>query len=376
MRKLGIGIVLVIAAHKSSAQDAEISFGPYLQSVTTTGAYVCWVTGSSSPSTVNYGLTSAYGLTATNPDSKKEHQVALTGLVPNTVYYYQAVSTGFTATGSFKTLVEGTTFFRFVHLGEPHVEEEIAEFAEEMAAADPHLVVDSSDTVDHGLVRAEWDTFFGYVSSWAPGVAYYAAVGNHTYNMANGWPLPGSFGKREFKKIMRNPGNEEWYTVRCGNTLFISINSTWYFENPFRILGTQVDWLESQLQAATDGTDDPTFIAVYMHVPMYSSGPLYREFLERAVMRAFFEPLFTEYGVDLVLSGHDKMNQHSVKDGVHYAQSACGEIGYPFGTPNPYSIFVNNVDRCILVGEVYPDSIVCSFVSASGSVLYSFTVTP
>lgn len=362
---------LTLAVFADSTSDE--TFGPYLQSPTATSIVVCWVTKTAAPSTVEYGTTPSYGSVVSIPTPVKEHQVTLAGLTPGTLYYYK-VAGGLTATGSFRTLVTGAPMFRFVHMGETHVDTAVTGFAEEINAAEPLLILDSSDQVDHGLVRKEWDRYFTYGQAFYSKTPLLAAVGNHTYTLSSGIPIPGSWGKSEFRKIMANPGNEEWYSVRCGNTLFICLNSTWYFESPKRIFKQQREWLKATLQAATDGVDDPTFKVVYMHIPMFSSGPKYREYLERKVLRFFFQPLFEQYGVDLVLSGHDKMNEHSKKNGVHYAQSACGEIGNPFQTSNPASLWKDNVTRAVLIGTVFPDKIVCDFVAADGTVLYSFLV--
>lgn len=368
--------VLVLVASSAWSQTRDGNFGPYVQNVTATSAVVCWATATAGPGTVEYGTTRLYGSRATQTASVRDHQVRLTGLTPGTQYFYRATGGGFTATGSFRTAVVGDAPFSFVAMGETHGEEGVADFTEEVNAANPFCILDSSDSVDHGLVRGEWEDFFTIGTGFYPQVPLFAAIGNHTYVLGNGIPLPGWLGKRVFRAVMNNPGNEEWFEVRCGNTLIICLNSTWYFENPSRILTTQRGWLDARLRAATDGVDDPTYKVIFMHVPMFSSGPLYREVLERIPIRSRFQPLFERYGVDLVLSGHDKMNEHSVRNGVHYAQVATGEIGYAFGTRNTSSRWRDRVNRMILIADVAATGMTCRYVDTAGVEHYRFTIVP
>lgn len=369
------GVIVCLAASIGSAQS-DGTFGPYIQNLTSTSGVVCWVTATAGIGTVQYGTTPSYGSTATQAVSVREHQVLLPSLRPATRYFYRASGGGLTVTGDFRTAVTGNAPFAFVAMGETHTEPVVATYAEEVAAVDPHFIIDASDQVDYGLVRGEWDQFFTIGQAFYPRTPLFGCVGNHTYMTSWGFPLPGSFGKVEFKRIMNNPGNEEWFSSRCGNTQFIALNSTYYYEDPSRILVTQRAWLESTLAAATDGVNDPTFKVVYMHVPLFSSGPLYREALERIPLRAAFQSLFERYGVDLVISGHDKMNEHSLRNGVHYTQIATGELGYPIQTSNPSSLWRTRVQRAILTVQVSAGSMACRYVDPNGVVLHSFSIVP
>ncbi len=61
--------------------------------VTAGGATITWTTNTPANSQVRYGLTSSYGnQTALDPANVTAHSVTLSGLSPNTLYHYQAVS--------------------------------------------------------------------------------------------------------------------------------------------------------------------------------------------------------------------------------------------------------------------------------------------
>lgn len=61
--------------------------------ITASSATITWSTSTASSSGVNYGTTAAYGSQASDPAAVTIHTINLTGLSPNTIYHYQAVST-------------------------------------------------------------------------------------------------------------------------------------------------------------------------------------------------------------------------------------------------------------------------------------------
>jgi peroxiredoxin len=87
----------------------SIQSGPIL-STTETGATITWETDEPATSQVNYGETETYG-SSTTPDTNlsTSHSVKLTGLDPNTTYYFKVISKDaagneITAEGELKTL--------------------------------------------------------------------------------------------------------------------------------------------------------------------------------------------------------------------------------------------------------------------------------
>jgi len=76
-------------AQGSAGPAAEIIRGPYLQKATPSSMVIKWRTEEESPSIVNYGLSNGFlPLNYTNETLTTEHEVELTGLSPNTFYYY------------------------------------------------------------------------------------------------------------------------------------------------------------------------------------------------------------------------------------------------------------------------------------------------
>jgi hypothetical protein len=67
--------------------------GANSQNITPTGATIVWTTNVPATSGVKYGSTSGYGCASpSDPNMVLSHSVNLTGLMPNTLYHFQAVS--------------------------------------------------------------------------------------------------------------------------------------------------------------------------------------------------------------------------------------------------------------------------------------------
>lgn len=62
--------------------------------VTDTGALFTWLTRDAGESQINYGTTTGLGTVVTVPPATTSHQIALTGLTPDTLYYFQLTGSG------------------------------------------------------------------------------------------------------------------------------------------------------------------------------------------------------------------------------------------------------------------------------------------
>ena len=83
----------VTATVSSSDTTAPTITGVGTSNISTTGATVSWITNEASDSQVEYGASSSYGqTTALNTSLVTSHSVALSGLQPNTLYYYRVRS--------------------------------------------------------------------------------------------------------------------------------------------------------------------------------------------------------------------------------------------------------------------------------------------
>ena len=99
-----IAALLLIFPSEAFNQGVTLTRNPYIQKPSVNSVLIAWGTQDSTDSVVEYGLDSSLGLTATatalvalpvgTPDSTFLHGVEITGLEPNTTYYYQVLSGG------------------------------------------------------------------------------------------------------------------------------------------------------------------------------------------------------------------------------------------------------------------------------------------
>ncbi len=310
--------------------------------------------------------------------TEKVHQVAITGLSSNSTYHYRATSrvsgqSIWSETGTFRTAVVGDVPYRFAFLAETHDRDEVALFQEEILGHGPDLIVNGSDHVDEGNELSEWDEYYTIGQPFLRHVVDFPAVGNHLY-MASGLFGFGLFGHIDlYKDLASAPGNEEWYSIRYGNTEFFFLNSNWYYE-PWRLSTKQVAWLKGALAKANDGTDDPVFKVAIHHMPIWSSGPLHREFLDRLWTRNFFLKNYKAYGLDLALTSHDAHSEHSVDGSFQELQTACGKLRTEWRTKNPKSVWRYNGGRTIGLGAVTGRRMDLQVVDDQGQALHTFSI--
>jgi hypothetical protein len=170
-----------------------------------------------------------------------------------------------------------------------------------------------------------WDHWFRGISPMATSAPWMPCLGNHEietmgvgiggFNPAEELGLPGGdswgpLGYDAYRHRFALPSNGDpewegcWYRFRYGSVEFVSLDNndvnTEVPANRGYSNGRQRAFAERALQAAAA---DPSvdFLIVLMHQAAFSSG-LHGS--DQGVRDAWF-PLFTKYGVDLVIQGHD-----------------------------------------------------------------------
>jgi len=108
-------------------------------------------------------------------------------------------------------------------------------------------------------------------------IPFYAALGNHD-----------DPNQRFYKPF--NMNGERYYTFKKGNVRFFALDSNYMDRD-------QVAWLQREL--ANSGSD---WKIPFFHHPLYSSGGTHGSEVD---LRAQVEPLFLQYGVSVVLAGHE-----------------------------------------------------------------------
>mgnify|MGYP000016893284 CR=1 FL=1 len=255
-------------------QTLQLILVPYLQMPTQTSVWVCWHDTLSSITNVEYGTTQSLGQTTSGTNelvasTYRWHSVKLTGLVPNTEYFYRAVSgTGASNIYSFKTLPDSnyTGKLRFLLLSDTHsgdttmavkVIKQAKLTMQQLYGNDIqnqiNLVIHSGDLVVSGSDIVQWtDQYFAPMSPISPNIPFMTITGNHEGEHQNYYKY------MHYDEVSPIPAtNEKFWAMKVANTVFIGLNSC-----AVSSLGTlQKTWLDNYLMnVQADPTVDFVFV--------------------------------------------------------------------------------------------------------------------
>jgi hypothetical protein len=255
----------------------------------------------------------------------------LCGLRPETTYVYTVLSDGASPVqGTFTTAPVGRVPFRFTSFGDLGsgnpawsksslnaitATNQIEQFNPVVHLLNGDL---SYANVNQASMAAVWTDFADNTQPSAMNTPWMPALGNHEIEAGNE-PL----GYLSYQTRYRLPWNASadfsgnWYSFQVGSVLFISLdNNDVVFQNDGGVYagtttgpyllgysgGQQLQWLERTLRRANF---DPTvdWIIAYFHQPAMSTSTTGSG--SDMGIRQTWLPLFYEYGVDLVLCGHD-----------------------------------------------------------------------
>ena len=275
---------LIVLGHSGLIQAQSI---PYLQAPTPTSIWVSWQTTTGTDSTVYYGTSStSLTNTATAPTTDTKvlatswnwHTVNLTGLTPDTFYYYK-VQTGTqvssvyrfhtppalgTKTGHFRVLVAGDNQIQspsrwrsLLTAARSKVENLYGVPLEESV----NMLLNDGDQVDSGTTSQWENVHFGMVNVVAANIPVQTTIGNHEgYSDTSYTNYKGLFRYDGLKYgAITSPLSPRYYAYQQASILFIHMdtedNST-----------TQQNWIQSLINAAnTDSSID--FIVTLQHRP-------------------------------------------------------------------------------------------------------------
>lgn len=257
------------------------------------------------------------------------HSVRLRGLHAGTTYRYRVGHAGRALAGDRLTTARaGRHRFTFTGFGDQGYS---AGTASRNDALHNSRLVQRIDPALHTLVgdlayangdQRIWDDWMGMVSPMARRKAWMPCIGNHEIEsqldplglLLDTW---GEHGYDPYRTRFDLPGNGYsdlancFYRFRYGSVEFVSIdNNDVTSEIPINVGytgGRQQAWVQRTLAAAAA---DPAvdFIVVLMHQAAFSSSSKHGS---DTGVRAAWLQLFNQYGVDLVLQGHDHLYERT-----------------------------------------------------------------
>jgi len=316
-------LLLAASAVAYAGTPLTVVKGPYLQNATTGSMVVMWETSEASDCRVDFGLTAEYTASVSDATETKIHEVVLCGLATDTRYHYQVTSgTVSSEDNTFQTAVLTSTAFRFAAYGDTRSQPtKHGAVIDAIIASGPRIVLHTGDFVNYGSRYRLWEQeYFTPSAPLLKNVVLFPSVGNHEEN---------SHWYYDFFDTPEGGGdhNEEWYSFDYGNCHFTVLSS----ETDYTPGSDQYAWLVSDLQSASN-----EWRFAMLHRPPYSSGA--HGGIENPDLETYLVPLFEQYGVDMVFTGHDHHYERSYKNGVYYIVAGGGgaPLRRPNQTPNPY----------------------------------------
>jgi acid phosphatase type 7 len=222
------------------------------------------------------------------------HEAHLCGLTADTIYSYQVGSSvdgteTWSPVYTFRTAPDVTATpdaeVRFAVVGDSRDGYDVwQQLAEQIRTRTPDLVLFSGDAVTVGLEQREWETFFDRAEPLFARVPVISAHGNHDVNSVN------------YYSQFALPGDEEDFGLDYGWAHLTVLNDT-----PDGI-GQLAGETKEKLRADLIANADARWKLVLHHRPPWSASTNHGT--EDTLQREW-TPLYDEYGVDLVLNGHD-----------------------------------------------------------------------
>ena len=197
-----------------------------------------------------------------------------------------------------------------------------ADVAEMMVSWEPEFIitvgdnnypVGAADHLDEAVGQFFHDYLSPYQGIYGDGAVinrFFPTLGNHDMLTDNGQP---------YLDYFTLPGNERYYDFVWGPVHLYALDSLDTEPDGVGTSSIQAAWLQERL-----ATSSSPWNIVYMHYPPYSSGPHGSTDWARWP--------FSEWGVDVVLAGHDHTYERLLVDDVTYFVNGMGGYAiYNFG---------------------------------------------
>jgi tartrate-resistant acid phosphatase type 5 len=207
----------------------------------------------------------------------------------------------------------------------------------------------SADTIDANIGQfyaAFIGSYHGKYGLGAPENRFFPALGNHD------WYTDGAQAYLDYFTL---PGNERYYSFTRGPVEFFALDSDPREPDGTLPTSQQATWLKARALASRS----PWQVA-YMHHPPYSSS------LHGSTRET--EWPYGEWGIDLVLAGHDHTYERARIGGVTYLVNGLGGAHeYEFKDPIEGSEFRYNEKHGAQLAEATAHELRLTFVNVDGA---------
>lgn len=242
-------------------------------------------------------------LLVTKDNKAHYHSVTFGHLIPDKLYAYRVGSEdGWSEWFHFKTAKQVEAPFSFAYFGDAQnlLKSFWSRCVRQAYSTMPDMdfMIHAGDLVNRAYLDSEWGEWF-YAAGWITGTkSQMACPGNHEYNqdqernriLDEHWRPTFTFPENGPNDLRESTYYFDYQGVR-----FISLNTQAMLSYP-HLLILQKEWLEQILS-----TNPHKWTIVFQHHPIYSTA----QGRDNPELAEHIQPLFEQYGVDLVIQGHD-----------------------------------------------------------------------
>lgn len=315
---------------------------PYLQDLRRNSAVVMWSTVENGSGTVQFSTDKSFSRSVTAqsrtftrtettfPTPVTQYEAHLSGLEPDTQYFYRVMVDGQDLTPNdpltFRTQGSGPfTFLAFGDTGMATLEQQ--QIASRMSLENAQLVLHTGDIA---YFSGTYDEFhfrhFNYYAFLMKRIPFYPIAGNHEYMTDRATPF---LAQHSFPSNGTPADRNRYYSFDWGNVHFVAIDTNLH-RPPYcppsgcdPVLGPAFErmlrWLDEDL------TRNKSFWRVaYWHQPPYATGLNEADPLSKQA-RDFIISILEKHDVQLVLNGHEHSYQRTrfIRGGQIVDRSPC-----------------------------------------------------
>jgi hypothetical protein len=260
------------------------------------------------------------------------HKAILTGLSPNTTYYYRIPETFVNDHQStlfrFKTGSSDTTKFKFAVFGDKQpTNDRMLEtnrfVVDGIIQGNYDFALQTGDLASAGTSKQDWYMVLQSLGLLGATTPLQMAIGNHDWNGISG----ATNWRALFSYPYPNSEGANYYSFDYGNAHFVMIDN---FEIFYRMSDTQIKWIEKDLMDAKARGKIWTFAFFHLSIFTTATSGFYED------LKATLLPIFDKTGVDAVFYGHDHHYEY-----LNYTYGANGLVFSPDHTwkHNPVQYF-------------------------------------
>jgi hypothetical protein len=302
-----------------------ITRGPYLQMGNGTGVSLRWRTDVATDSKISVGTSfGSYTQSATNATVSTEHEVRISGLSPDSKYYYSFGSTTQTlqaTTANYFNTAPGANTTRKIKIaafGDCGRNDNgfqagtLSSYQNYVGSSPAEIMLLLGDNAYDAGTDAEYTSRFfnAYSSNILKNHVVFPSPGNHDYANTSARQTDHNV---PYYSIFTMPtaaecggvasGTEAFYSYNWGNIHFLSLDSYGFESGSTRLydtLGPQATWVKNDLAA-----NSSKWTIAYWHHPPYTMGSHNSDTESELInMRQKFIGIMERYGVDMIICGH------------------------------------------------------------------------